>query len=96
VDERAGAVTGEGGEDQGEEPDLEDRPDHEEPYEGDRGPGEQAPDDLAALHNAGLAPRGSLASSGHFMPTSVWRMHSVQIGRPHVAHETRVSLLGWR
>ena len=40
------------------------------------------------------APRGSLASSGHLMPTSVGRMHSVQMGRPHVAHETRVSLLG--
>ena len=40
------------------------------------------------------APRGSLASSGHLIPTSVATMHSVQMGRPHVAHETRVSLFG--
>jgi hypothetical protein len=40
------------------------------------------------------APLGSLASSGHFIPTSVDTMHSVQMGRPQVAQETRVSRLG--
>ena len=42
------------------------------------------------------APRGSLASSGHLIPTSVGIMHSVQMGRPHVAQETLVSLSGCR
>jgi hypothetical protein len=32
---------------------------------------------------------------GHFIPTGVSRMQSVQIGSPHAAQETRVSRRGW-
>jgi hypothetical protein len=42
------------------------------------------------------APRGNWASSGHLIPTAVCLMHSVQMGRPQAAQETRVSLFGCR
>lgn len=36
------------------------------------------------------------AHSGHRIPTGVEVMHSGQIGRPQLEHETAVSRSGWR
>jgi hypothetical protein len=38
----------------------------------------------------------TFACSGQRIPTGAWCMHSVQIGRPHSEHETRVSRSGCR
>jgi hypothetical protein len=41
----------------------------------------------------GLAAR---THSGHWNPTGALIMHSVQIGWPHLAHDTAASRVGWR
>jgi len=38
---------------------------------------------------------GILAHDGHFMPTGVSRMQSVQIGDPQTEQDTRVAVRGW-
>ena len=48
---------------------------------------------LATRTARGLALR---TQSGHWNPTGALIMHSVQIGSPHLAHDTEASRVGWR